>query len=272
MRKYEFDNIIISDKKNRSIILGIILKSKKKLFNVSKKTQKNILEIFYKNVFLDNDNLKDRSLLNILSENSDTLGINFKDEDFHYLRLNQFKNQFLNGELIDLENIKFILFHYDEKWELKNYSKVFKRATNLTDINVKEELFMKFLSELSEQSSKTIILTTGNISTSIIEKIKNTSIKINDSLYEIRLKDKKAYLLVNESFFSISYLIAKSSLFISCHGAFTHIASNYKVRIFDIIEQNKVFHYSKITKHMKNYKSLYRDNFEKLSKNIINSL
>ena len=71
MRKYEFDNIIISDKKNRSIILGIILKSKKKLFNVSKKTQKNILQIFYKNVFLDNDNLKDRSLLNILSENSD---------------------------------------------------------------------------------------------------------------------------------------------------------------------------------------------------------
>tara|TARA_B100000427_G_scaffold156835_1_gene130244 strand:+ start:204 stop:545 length:342 start_codon:yes stop_codon:yes gene_type:complete len=40
LRKYKFDNIIISDKKNRSVFFGLILKSENKIFNVSKKFQK----------------------------------------------------------------------------------------------------------------------------------------------------------------------------------------------------------------------------------------
>ena len=76
-------------------------------------------------------------------------------------------------------------------------------------------------------------------------------------------------VFTNEDFYSISHLISKSSQFISCHGAFTHIASNYKIKILDVIEKNKIIHYGKITNSMKNYKSLYRDNFETLSKDII---
>ena len=121
-------------------------------------------------------------------------------------------------------------------------------------------------------TSKKIIVTTGTIDTKIINELKTSSNRINEFLYEIDLNDAKGYLLINENFFSISHLISKSSLFISCHGAFTHIASNYKIKILDIIEKDKVIHYGKITKHMKNYKYLYRDNFERLSKNIINNL
>ena len=40
LRKYKFDNIIVSDKKNRSIFFGLLLKSDNKIFNVSKKFQK----------------------------------------------------------------------------------------------------------------------------------------------------------------------------------------------------------------------------------------
>ena len=43
----------------------------------------------------------------------------------------------------------------------------------------------------------------------------------------------------------MSHLISKSSMFISCHGAFTHVASNYKIKILDIIEKDKIFHYRK---------------------------
>ena len=50
-----------------------------------------------------------------------------------------------------------------------------------------------------------------------------------------------------------------------------HIASNFNVTILDIIEKDKTVHYTKITSHMKNYKHLYRDNFLKLSKDIINN-
>ena len=271
LKKYKFDNIIVSDKKNRSIFFGFLLKSENKIFNVSKKFQKKILNIFYKNVFLDNDGLQEQSIKNILSDNCNSLNFNLEDQDFHYLKPNQFKNEFLHNDLINIENLDFLLFHYDEKWEIKNYSKLFDKASSLTDINVDQKSFINFLSNLSKKTSKKIIITTGTIDTKIINELKASSNKINEFLYEINLNDAKVYLLINENFFSISHLISKSSLFISCHGAFTHIASNYKINILDIIERDKIIHYGRITEHMKNYKCLYRDNFERLSKDIINN-
>ena len=272
LRKYKFDNIIISDKKNRSIILGLFLKSEKKIFNVSKKFQKMILSVFYNNVFLDNDRVEEQSIKNIISDNCRSLNFNLEDQDFHYLKSNQFQNEFLHNNFLNLDNLDFLLFHYDEKWEIENYTKLFKKASSLTDINIDPKIFTNFLSNLSAKTSKKIIITTGTINTRVIETLKGSSNKINEFLYELDLNNGKVYLLINENFFSISHLISKSSLFISCHGAFTHIASNYKIKILDIIEKDKIIHYGKITKHMKNYKSLYRDNFEKLSKDIINNL
>ena len=125
------------------------------------------------------------------------------------------------------------------------------------------------MSQLSKKTSKKIIITTGTIQTKIIEELKNSSNKINEFVYEINLNNTRAYLLTKENFLSVSHIISKSSLFISCHGAFIHIASNYKIKILDIIEKNKITHYGKITNNMKNYKSLYRDNFKTLSQDII---
>ena len=272
LKNYKFDNIIISDKKNRSILLALLLKSENKLFNVSKEFQNKLLGFFYKNVLIDNDKIKDLSFSDVLKNNCQFLGFNFKEEDFHYFKFDQFKRQFLHNELIDLENQEFLIFHYDEKWEIENYTKTFKKASNLTDISINLDFFLSFLSQLAVKTKKKIFLSTGAVNTSIIEKIKAKSVKMNEYLYEINLKDNKAYLFVNEDFFSISHLISKSSMFISCHGAFTHIASNYKIKILDIIEKDKMIHYSKITKHMKNYKCLFRDNFEILSKNIIKNI
>ena len=258
--------------KNRSILLSIFLNSKNKIFNVSKKIQKTILKIFYENVFLDNDDLIQQSTKDILNLNCTSLNFDLKNEDFHYLKPNQFKSKFLHSETLDLEKLDFFLFHYDEKWEIQNYSKFFKKAIELTDININLKDFINFLSELSRKTSKKIIITTGTIRTNIIDELKKSSNQINEFLYEINRNESKGYLLINSNFFSVSHMISKSSLFISCHGAFTHIASNYNVKILDIIEKNKTIHYTKITNHMKNYKILYRDNFLKLSKDIINNL
>ena len=106
--------------------------------------------------------------------------------------------------------------------------------------------FKKFLRDLSKKTSQKIVVTTGTIETNLINKLKSSSNKLNDSLYELELDDSKGYLFTNENFYSISHLISKSSLFISCHGAFTHIASNYKIKILDIIEKSKIVHYGKI--------------------------
>ena len=269
LRKYKFNTIIVSDKKNRSIFFGLLLKAQNKIFNVSKNFQKKILNILYKNVFLDNDNLKDKPVKDILLDNSKSLNYDLKDEDFHYLKTNEFKSEFPHNNLLNLDDLDFLLFHYDEKWEINNYSKLFKKASTFTNIEVDQEILIRFLFDLSQKTSKKIIITTGKINTNIINKLKASSNKINNSLYEINLNNTKGYMLLNESFFSISHLISKSSMFISCHGAFTHIASNYKIKILDIIEKNKTIHYNRITNHMKNYKYLYRDNFLKLSEKII---
>ena len=132
-------------------------------------------------------------------------------------------------------------------------------------------MFINFLLDFSENKSKNIILTTGTINTKLIDGLKEVSKKINDNIYEIDLKDRKAHLLLNQDFFSISHLISKCNIFISCHGAFTHIASIYRVKILDIIEKRKLNHYNRITHHMKKYKSINRENFAKLSKNIIDN-
>ena len=50
LRKKKFDRIIVSDKKNRSILFSFFLESKEKIFNVSKKFQYKLIKIFYKNV------------------------------------------------------------------------------------------------------------------------------------------------------------------------------------------------------------------------------
>ena len=220
---------------------------------------------------MDNDVQTKSPLKKIHEDNCNSLNINFKLEDFHYLKKDQFLNSFNLSNILNLNEKKYVIVHYDEKWEIKNYSKAFSGASSLTDIDAGVNLFIQFLTDLSEQTFGNIILTTGTINTRLINDFKNISKKLNQNVHEINLKNGKIHLLLNQDFFSISHLISNCSLFISCHGAFTHIASNYQIRILDIIEKSKFNHYNRITHHMKKYKSLYRQNFVKLSKAIINN-
>ena len=271
LRKYSYDTIIVSDKKNRSIFLSLFLNATKKVFNVSKNSQKKLLSLFFKNIFIDNDELQNLPVKEILKNNCEALNIDFNSIDYKIFEENQFINEFNLKKIIDLEKLKYVVFHYDEKWELENYSKLFKKAKNLTDLNIDKNSFIQFLNKLSEKTSMNIIVTTGYLNTNILNEIKKNSIIINKSLYEINLnKDKKFFLVIDQDFFSMLHIISKSNLFISCHGAFTHIASNYDIKILDIIEENKKKHYSRITDHMKNYRTLYRKNCLELFNEIIN--
>ena len=57
-------------------------------------------------------------------------------------------------------------------------------------------------------------------------------------------------------------------MLIACHGAFTHMASIYKIKILDIVEGNKINQYEKITYHMINHKFIRRNNFDNLASDI----
>ena len=266
LKKKKYDFIIVADKKNRSIWISLFLFSEKKVFNISKAVQKKLLGFFYKDVFLDNDQVKDTPIKKIIEMNCASLNINFEEEDYKFFSENQFKDSYRLNKVFDLDKNEYLIFHYDEKWELDQYSKVFNKAKNLTSIATDINFLKKFLTDLAKKKSMDVIVTTGYLETGIINQLKKISRNVTSNLYSI---SNNIHLIVNQDFESISHLISRSKLFISCHGALTHVASCYNVEILDIIEQEKKDHYQRITNHMNKYKSLSRQDFNQLSKNII---
>lgn len=266
LRKKKFTSILVSDKKNRSILLSLFLKSKKKIFNVSKTSKKKILSFFFKDVYIDNDSFINTSVKDLNKMNCQSLEIDLIDNDYQFFLKDQFKDKYNYDDIFKLDENDFIIFHCDEKWELDSYSKLFSKAKSFTDINININNLQNFISKITKKKKMKIVITTGYFEINIINRLKKISKNLASTFYEI---DKNSFLITNQNFESISHLISKSKLFISCHGAFTHIASNYNIKILDIIEKNKERHYFKITKHMRNYVCLSRTDFNELNEEII---
>ena len=144
---------------------------------------------------------------------------------------------------------KLIQLHFDEKWIFNDYIKKFLK------IEPSESELISFIKEIIKKKKGRLIVTTGFNLPYIIEKIKPL------------LKELKIVLYENLSFSQLEDITSKSNILISCHGAISHLAAAYNIRQIDIID--KSYNYGKWTDHFRNYKFLYRDNFNKLSRNII---
>ena len=270
LRKTKFDTIIIADKKNRSLLYGFLIKSKNKIFNVSKKFHHFFLKFFFKNVFLIND---DNNLTNEqnINENLEALNFKFINEDYTFLHKESFNNVVSFKECFEKNN-KNIILHLDEKWDVESYAQIFQKAQYLTNIQIDKEGLISFCDKVLTGTNKTVFITTGMTNNRLIETLKNDAKKINDKTYQFNFANKKIFLVYKADIFSMINLISNCHLMISCHGAFTHVGANFKLEVFDIIEKRKENHYKKITSHMKKYKSFYRDKFDILSVKLVNSL
>ena len=268
LRKKKFDRVIVSDKKNRSIIFSFFVKSKEKIFNVSKKFQYILIKLFYNNVFLDNDNVKEGTY-EILERNAKCFGFKMQKDDKFLPKNIKTENNFLN--FFDKSKDK-ILLHLDEKWHTEEYSIAYKQANTLTRISLKAEEILNFAEIMYTKNNYEIIISTGTIKTSIFEELKKISEPVKDNLYRIKISNGFIYLINNLNLFEMIELISKSKVLISCHGAFTHVAFNYGLYIYDIIEEKKLSHYNRITKHMRHYEYIFRKNFASISKEIINKI
>ena len=171
------------------------------------------------------------------------LNFNFDENDFNTLE---------NREVFysNLNQKSYILFHFDEKWIFNKYIK------NYINIEPSEDELDLFLTSLSLKFNKNIIVTTGNNTPNILANFfkKNLNDKIN--------------LIENINFTELEFIIHNSSLLISCHGAVSHVASAKCIQQIDIID--KSYNYIRWTKHFRNYKSLNRKSFNKLSTEILN--
>ena len=163
-------------------------------------------------------------------------------------------------------NIDYNLLHYDEKWIKNLYIESYNNIElNYTELNSFSELIM-------EKTKINLVITSGVKSTDVLEKFKSKMTKINSHIYVRKINNISLYYINQPSLYELIFLINKSKLCITCHGAPTHIASSFKVKTIDIIDNSKVRLYRSYTSHLKNYNEVIRENSRSTVEKIMNLL
>ena len=256
IRKNKYKLIGALDGKKRSIYICILLKSKIKVILITKNIFEKIFSSYF-NMVLNFNNNKTR--IDEIKEILSYCNFDFKESD-----LNIFQNRILKN--LKLKNIEknFILFHFDEKWIYNDYIKKYK------SIEPSYEELNKFLENLLDITKSNIVITTGVKSNAIQERLLSNFNKTNDNEYSLNKKSKKINIIININFFDLEHIIKNCNLLISCHGAATHLAGGFNKKIIDIYDESQKVFYTKWNSHFRNYTYLYRKDFSKLSKEILN--
>ena len=254
--KSHYDLVINLDGKNRSIFSTIFVNSTLKATKTSKKFHEFICKFFKIDFFPDsiNTNLND-----IHQKFLKFLNIDKKISNYDYLKTENFTSAFDNFEIND-----YIHLHLDEKWFYKDYIKSY------TYIEPSFEELLNFLNDLSNINN--IVVTTGLNNNNIYNELINKHCtKINDKKF-IFNNNTKIFFILNPFFNELITISSKSKTLITCHGAMTHVANCFNVKIIDIIEQQKEKFDSRYTSYIKNYIPVYRSVFKILQKNLIDKI
>ena len=255
LRKQNFDYIFIFDGKERSFISSLFIKSNYKgaVTTNLKKYHKLYNINFFK--FDDNNKLYEvfQNLLNHFH-----IDIKIKHYDFISKKID---NNFSKN--LPIKN--YIHVHLDEKWFNNSYIKSY------TDISPIYDEFIDFLNTISKNND--VLITTGMIDFDLLINLKNNFFKkIDDKIYFKKNYNKNIYFVYKPSIFDIESLIKNSKCLITCHGSLTHIANHFKIKIFDIIQEDKMSFYNNYTYYLNNYNYLFRKNFTELKNDLLNSI
>ena len=250
LRKKYYDQILLLDGKKRSIITSLFLKSNNKILLNCKNYHKYFLKFFYKFIFIENINSHFQDILSLLK----IFNFDFKENDFNYLNKRIYNDSQIS-KYKDITKEKISIFHFDEKWIFNEY------ITSYANIEPKDDELASFVKKISIKIKNKLIITTGVKSNRLIESLRSC------------IEDNHEIIILSElDFFDLEYLISKSNLLISCHGAVSHIANAQNIKIIDIIDHNPKNPYKKWTEHFRNYKPLYRKKFSELSEEILNNI
>ena len=240
-----YDEILVLDGKKRSIYMSIFKKTDKKIiFTPSTFIKKIFYPFFDKSYFIDYKIPKIELIIKCLND----LGCDFIEEDLTFLKTYENTNS-----LIYINNYSdYLLFNFDEKWLANEYIKSYQNI----EPNIEELVF--FLENISQK--KKIIITNGFVENHLIKKLQ--LIKNNDLLNKVIIKDKI-------DIYELQSLIKESDFFITCHGGPTHMASNYNIKLIDIIDLSEKQFFESYNHHIKNKTQLYREKFSFLSEKIL---
>ena len=241
----DYDHILVLDGKKRSIYNSIFKRSKTKTLFTPSFSIKKIFKFFFNNVYFIDYNIPKIDLIkNFLSN----IECEYKSIDLNFL-LKYENSKYLNYKKLDSE---YIILNLDEKWIYNNYIKTYK------NIEPTFTQFVDFLSILSKNNN--VIIVNGLFENPLLEKLKVSNyINNNTNLF---IKDK-----IN--IFELQFLIKHCNCLISCHGAPSHIASNYNIKVIDIVDNSEIKFFSSYNHHFKNKVQIVRDDFNTLSRKII---
>ena len=258
------DYIFVTDGKKKSIVLSLFIKSQKKIFNVTKSIFKKIFKLSSIKVFYDDEETINK--IDIIKKNLEYIKFRYKETDLDIFDIqNVINNIKINKDFVRNLN-DFSLFHFDEKWIFSNYIRTYK------NIEPTISQLENFISNIIKKTKMNLIISTGVSENSLINLLKGSMVRKFENLY-IKNYDEYSLVLADKmDFFDIQYLILNSNILITCHGAPTHVASSFNIKILDIIDGSKKSLYDKYTFHLRNYNYLLREDFKNLSKEIIDFL
>ena len=243
-----YDHILVLDGKKRSIYTSIFKRSTIKTLFTPSHSVKGLFKYFFNNVYFIDYNIPKIDLIkNFLSN----INCDFNSMDLNFL-LNYENDKSLNYTKI---NSKYLIFNLDEKWIFKNYIKSYKNI----EPTLKE--FINFLSILSKNNK--VVIVNGFFENPLLEEL-----KINNYIY----KNKNLVIKDRINIFEFQFLIKHSNCLITCHGASSHIASNYDIKVIDIVDNSEINFFSSYNHHFKNKVQIVRDDFNILSRIIIESI
>ena len=272
LRKQMYDQIIVFDGKDRSIIFSYFLKSLRKIIFVEKRKIKFLI----KKAFLNNKkieliyNNKIDTYYKLYKNIINKCGAEIKEGDFKFLKYNKLDSLdisfFLENKIND-----YTIIHLDEKWFSKYYIKEY------TDISPTCLDFVNLIKKIIDKTNKNIIITTGIIHLPFLDKLKNEFFKkINNDLFALEYNNSKIIILLNSSVNEIETLIMNSKNLITCNSSLRQIAGSFNINLIDIIEKDletwymrHVFHIKNILNYLEKILSLYQKTY---CKKLINEI
>ena len=241
----KYDKILVLDGKKRSIYMSLFKKTDKKIiFTPSTFIKKIFSPFFNKSYFIDYKIPKIELIIKCLND----LDCDFIDEDLNFLK----KYENTNSLIYKNNYSNYFLFNFDEKWLANKYIKSYQNIEPTIDELV---FFLEIISK-----KKNIIITNGFVENHLIKKLQ--LIKDNTFFNRVIIKDKI-------DLYELQSLIKESDFFISCHGGPTHIASNYNIKLIDIIDLSEKEFFESYNHHIKNKTQLFRERFSFLGEKIL---
>ena len=169
----------------------------------------------------------------------------------------------INNFLLKIPIKNYLHIHLDEKWFKNLY------INSYSDINPSYNDFVDFVKNLALKNN--VLITTGIIDFDLIQNLKIKFFqKKTDNIYLKNYSNTSVYFIYMPTFNDIESLLRNAKILITCHGAVTHVANSFNVKIVDIIEENRKAFYQRYTSYLKKYNPIYRNKFNLLKKDIFN--